>query len=326
MTRGGRVPLVLALVAAPCVQAASGAPAPTFPAKPIRLIVPFAPGGGTDFVGRLVAQKLTDALGQPVVVDNRAGASGTIGADIVAKAPPDGYTIGMISAEHTIVPSMMKKMPYRLAGDFAPVTQSTTQFYIMVVNPAVPAQSVKELIAAIKAAGGRFNFGTSQFSVGHLAGELLKVRAGLQMTHIPYKGTGPAITDLLGGQISLMFSTLPPALPHTKTGRLRALAISASRRSPLLPDMPTVAESGIPGFEATGWNGFLLPARTPRTIVAKLHQEIVRVLSLPDVQERYARAAIEPVGSTSEEFGALIASELTKWAKVAKEAGLRTEE
>lgn len=317
-----RVALVLAVAPLACIGMAAES-SPGFPNKPIRLIVPFAAGGGTDFVGRLMAQKLSDSLGQPVVVDNRAGASGTIGADIVAKAAPDGYTIGMISAEHTIVAGVRTKMPYRLASDFAPVTQSTSQFYIGVVNPSVPAQSIKELIEAIKASGGRFNFGTSQLSVGHLAGELLKVRTGVQMTHIPYKGTGPALTDLLGGRLSLMFSTLPPALPHIKAGKLRALAITAPKRSPLLPDMPTVAESGIPGFEATGWNGFLLPARTPRPLVTRLQQEIARTLSLPDVQERYTRSVIEPVGSSPEEFGRLIVSELAKWAKVAKEAGLQ---
>lgn len=317
--------LALALTADVCGAAASQME-PEFPVKPVRLIVPFAPGGGTDFVGRLVAQKLTESLGQPVVVDNRAGASGTIGADIVAKAPPDGYTIGMISAEHTIVANVFTKMPYRLASDFAPVTQSTTQFYIAVVNPSVPAHSLKELIEAIRASAGRFNFGTSQFSVGHLAGELLKVRTGVEMTHIPYKGTGPALVDLLGGSISLMFSTLPPALPHIKAGKLRALAITAAKRSPLLPDMPTVAESAIPGFEATGWNGFLLPGRTPKPLVLRLRQEIVRTLSLADVQERYTRSAIEPVGSSPDEFGRLIVDELAKWAKVAKEAGLRVNE
>jgi tripartite-type tricarboxylate transporter receptor subunit TctC len=325
-----RLALVVMLHAAPVGHAAQSAGPPAaataFPAKPIRLIVPFAPGGGTDFVARLVAQKLTESLGQTVVIDNRAGASGTIGAELLARAPADGYTLGIITAEHTIVPSVHKKMPYQLAVDFLPVTQSTDQFYIMVVNTTVTATSVKELIATIKASAGRFNFGTSQFSVGHLAGELLKVRTGVQMTHIPYKGTGPALTDLLSGQISLMFSTLPPALPHIKSGRLRALAISAAKRSPLVPELPTVSEAGVAGFEATGWNGFLLPAKTPRGIVTKLQQEIVRTLTLPDVQERYTRAGIEPAPSSPDAFGALIARELAKWAKVVKEANVRGDE
>lgn len=327
--KGFLLSLALALsCAAPFAHAAqpAGAGEPErFPDKPIRLIVPFAPGGGTDFVSRLVGQKLTESLGQTVVIDNRAGASGTIGADMVAKAAPDGYTIGAISAEHTIV-SNVRKMPYDLVKDFAPITQSTTQFYILVVHPAVPATSVKELIVAVKAAGGRFNFGTSAWSVGHLAGELLKLRTGVEMTHIAYKGTGPAITDLLGGQISLMFSTAPPSVPLIKAGRLRALGITAAKRSPLMPELPTLAESGIAGFEATGWNGFLVTAKTPKVIVAKLHREIVRILGLPDVQERYARAGIEPVGGRSEEFGLLITQEIAKWGKVVKDANLKVNE
>jgi tripartite-type tricarboxylate transporter receptor subunit TctC len=296
-----------------------------YPDKPIRLIVPFAPGGGTDFVSRLIGQKLTERLGQTVVIDNRAGASGSIGADMVAKAAPDGYTIGAISAEQAIVANV-RKMPYDLVRDFAPITQTTTQFYILVVNPAVPATSVKELIAAIKAAGGRFNFGTSAWSVGHLAGELFKLRTGAEMTHIAFKGTGPATTALLGGEISLMFSTAPPAVPLIKAGRLRALGITAAKRSPLMPELPTVAEAGVEGFEATGWNGLLMTAKTPKAIVAKLHREIVDVLALPDVQERYARAGIEPVGGKSEAFGTLIAQEMAKWGKVVRDANLKMDE
>ncbi len=197
---------------------------------------------------------------------------------------------------------------------------------MLVVHPSVQASSVKDVIAAIKARGGRFNFGTAHWSVGHLAGELFKLRAGVEMTHIPYKGTGPAITDLLGGQISLMFSTAPPALPHVKTGKLRAIAITATQRSPLLPDLPTVAESGIPGFEATGWNGFVAPGRTPAPIVAKLNREIVRILALPDVRDRLARSGVEPVGSQPEQFASHIARELAQWARVVKDANLRLEQ
>ena len=305
-------------------QSTEAADAARFPEKPIRLIVPFAPGGGTDFVSRLVGQKLTERLGQTVIIDNRAGASGSIGADMVAKAAPDGYTIGAISAEQTVF-SNLRKMPYDLVKDFAPITQSTTQFYILVVHPAVAAVSVKELIVVGKA-GGRLNFGASPWSVGHLAGELFKLRTGVDMMHISYKGTGPAIADLLGGQISLMFSTAPPAVPLIKAGRLRALGITAEKRSPLMPELPTVAESGIAGFEATGWNGFLATGKTPKLIVAKLHREIVRVLGLPDVQERYARAGIEPVGGGAEEFGVLITQEIAKWGKVVKDANLKADE
>ncbi len=306
-------------------QPAGAGEAQRFPSKPIRLIVPFAPGGGTDFVSRLVGQKLTERLGHAVVIDNRAGASGTIGADLVAKAAPDGYTIGAITAEHAIVANV-RKTPYDLVRDFAPITQSTTQFYVLIVHPAVAATSVKELVVAIKSAGGRFNFGTSAWSVGHLSGELLKLRTGVEMTHIAFKGTGPAISALLGGEISLMFSTAPPAVPLIKAGRVRALGITAAKRSPLMPDLPAIAESGVAGFEATGWNGFLVAAKTPGAIVENLNREIARTLALPDVQERYARAGIEPVGGRPEEFGRLIALEIAKWGKVVKEARLKADE
>jgi tripartite-type tricarboxylate transporter receptor subunit TctC len=307
-------------------QAAMPPEAARFPERPIRIIVPFAPGGGTDFIARLAGPRISERWGQPVIIDNRPGASATIGADIVAKAPADGYTFGIINAEHTIVPSVYLKMPYHPVRDFSPITQTVDQFYVLVVHPSVQASSVKEVIGAIKARGGRFNFGTAHWSVGHLAGELFKLRAGVEMTHIPYKGTGPAITDLLGGQISLMFSTAPPALPHVRAGKLRAIAITATSRSPLLPDLPTVAESGMPGFEASGWNGFVAPGRTPRPIVAKLNQEIVRILALPDVRDQLARSGVEPVGSQPGQFASHIERELAKWAKVVKDANLRLEQ
>ncbi len=319
--------LAMTCIAAPVLAAEStaAAEAGNFPRKPIRLIVPFAAGGGTDFVSRLVGQKLTESLGQTVIIDNRAGASGTIGADLVAKAAPDGYTLGAISAEHTIF-SNLRKMPYDLTTDFFPITQSTTQFYILVAHPAIAARSVGELIAVAKASGGRFNFGTSAWSVGHLAGELFKLRAGVDMIHIPFKGTAPAIAALLSGQISIMFSTAPPAVPLIKAGRLRAFGITAAKRSSLMPELAPIAESGLAGFEATGWNGFLVTAKAPKAIVAKLQREIVRILGLPDVQERYARAGIEPVGGSSEEFGVLIRQEIAKWGKVVKDANLQVDE
>jgi len=316
---------IFAAAGAHAAQSTNAANAGSFPQKPIRLIVPFAPGGGTDFVARLIGQKLTETLGQTVIIDNRAGASGTIGADLVAKAAPDGYTIGAISAEQAIF-SNVRKMPYDLVADFAPITQSTTQFYVLVAHPGIAAATVTELIGVAKASGGRFNFGTSAWSVGHLAGELFKLRAGVNMTHIPFKGTAPAITALLGGEIALMFSTAPPAVPLIKAGRLRAFGITAAKRSPLMPELATIAESGLPGFEATGWNGFLITVRAPQPIVAKLQREIVRILGMPDVQERYARAGIEPVGGSSEAFGALIRVEIAKWGKVVKAANLHADE
>jgi len=318
---------LFAVAAIGCVSAPPSLPAEAaaYPAKSIRLIVPFAPGGGTDFVSRLVGQKLSDALGQSVVIDNRPGASGSIGAEMVAKAAPDGYTLVAITAEHTVFPAVQKRMPYDLARDFAPITQSTAQSYVLVVQPSLAAGSVKELIGVIKAAGGRMNFGASQWSVGHLAGELFKLRTGVEMTLINFKGTGPAVIGLFSGQTELMFSTAPPVMPHVKSGKLRALAITASKRSPLMPELPTVAEAGVPGFEALGWNGFLAPARTPAPIVARLNQEISRILSLPDVRERYANAGIEPVGASADAFGALIRTELEKWAQVVRDAKLRAD-
>ncbi len=320
--------LLLALV---CASSLGHAAAPAvvaeaaFPNKPIRIIVPFAPGGGTDFVARLIGQKLTDSMGQAVVIDNRAGASGVIGADMVAKAAPDGYTLGVISAEQIIV-STVRKMPYDLNRDFAPVVQSSTLFYTLVLHPAVVATSVKELVGAIKAAGGRFNFGTSPWSGGHLAGEMFKQRTGVPMTHIAFKGSGPAVAALLGGEISLMFATAPPVVPLIKAGRLRALAITAAQRSALMPELPTMMEVGVADFEATGWNGFLVAAKTPKAIVAKLNREIVRALALPDVRERYTRAAIEPVGGSPEEFGLRITQEFVKWGKVVKAANLKVDD
>jgi len=307
----------------PAAQAAAPDATARFPEKPIRIVVPFAPGGGTDFMARLVGQKMSEHVGQPVIIDNRAGAAGIIGTEIIARARPDGYTFGIINAEHTIVPSLSPKVPYDPIRDFAPITQNITQFYVMVIHPSVEAKTVKEVIAAVKARGGRFNFGTSQWSVGHLAGELFKLRAGLDMTHIPYKGTGPALADLLSGQFSLMFSTAPPALPHVKAGRLRAIAITATKRSPSLPDLPTVAESGLPGFEATGWNGFVAPGPTPAPVVARLNAEIVRALNLPDMRERLVSLAVEPVAGSPGDFAAYIKREVAQWARVVKEGGLR---
>ena len=326
-----RSALLFAAISAPVcslllANGARAADAKTYPNKPLRIIVPFAPGGGSDFVARIIGQKLSENWSQAVVVENRGGASTTIGTDMVAKALPDGYTLGIVTAEHAIVPSIFKQMSYHPLKDFAPITQTVTQTYIMVINPAIPATSVKEVISFIKSKNGAFNFGTANWSVGHLAGELFKLRTGVEMTHIPYKGGGLVVIDLIGGQISLMFATPPTVMPNIKAGKIRAIAITSTQRSRLMPELPTVAESGLPGFEATGWNGFLVPARTPREIVAKLNQEMVKVLALPDVQERMTRAGVETVGGTPEQFAALIARETAKWAKVVKDANLNTEQ
>jgi len=328
------IPAGLAAAAAAClplllcrvsVADAAAADQARYPERPVRIIVPFAPGGGADFVARIVGQKLSETWSQAVVVENRGGASTTIGTDLVAKASPDGYTMGIVTAEHAIVPSIYKRMPYQLR-DFAPITQTVTQTYIMTINPSIPATTVNELIAHVRSRKDRFNFGTAGWSVGHLAGELFKLRTGLTMTHIPYKGGGLVVIDLVGGQISLMFATPPTVMPNIKAGRLRAIATTSPKRSTLIPDLPTVAESGLPGFEATGWNGFLVPSRTPKALVARLNQDMVRVLALPDVQERMTRTGVETVGGTPEAFGTYIASEAAKWARLIKDANLDTEQ
>jgi tripartite-type tricarboxylate transporter receptor subunit TctC len=311
---------------ATCTVAATRAETSRYPERPVRIIVPFAPGGGADFVARIMAQRLGEAWNQAVVVENRGGGSTTIGTDLVAKASPDGYTMGIVTAEHAIVPSIFKRMPFHPVRDFAPITQTVTQTYILTLNPSIPATTVNELIGHIRSRKDGINFGTANWSVGHLAGELFKLRAGLKMTHIPYKGGGLVVIDLLAGQVSLMFATPPTVMPNIKAGRLRAIATTSAKRSSLLPDLPTVAESGLPGFEATGWNGFLVPAKTPKEMIARLNQDMVRVLALPDVQDRMTRTGVEPVGGTPAEFGAYIAREIDKWAKVVKDANLDTEQ
>jgi len=299
---------------------------PSYPAKPIRLIVPFAPGGGTDITARTIALKLTEAWGQTVVADNRAGANGTIGVDIAVKSPPDGYTLTMISSSHSVNVSLYSKLPYDLIKDLAPITQATTQPYALVVHPSVPAKSVKELIVLAKAKPGTINYGSSGTGgLSHLSGALFASLAGLNITHIPYKGGAPAMTDVIAGQIQMLFSTILQSHAHIKAGRLRALAVTTAKRSRGAPELPTMQEAGVAGYEVAGWYGVLAPAGTPQTIIAKLNGEIVRILQLPDVKERLSADGSEPVGNTPAEFGAHIKQEIAKWAKVVKEAGIRAE-
>lgn len=297
-----------------------------YPEKPIRMIVPFAPGGGTDLTGRAIAQRLTDRLGQTVVVDNRAGANGTIGADLTAKALPDGYTIGMISSSHSVNPSLMKKLPYDLITDLAPITQATTQPYALVVHPSVQAKSVKELIALAKAKPGTINYGSSGTGgLSHLSGALLASMADINITHVPYKGGYPALTDVIAGQIQMLFSTILQAHPHLKAGRLRALGVSTAKRSRAEPDLPTLAEAGVKGYEVAGWYGVVAPAKMPKPIVAKLNAEIVQALKLPEMAEKLAADGSEPVGSTPEQFGNHIKAEVAKWGKLIQQASIRAE-
>ena len=302
------------------------AQAQNYPTKPIRLIVPFAPGGGTDITARSIALKLTEAWGQTVVADNRAGANGTIGVEIATKSAPDGYTLTMISSSHSVNVSLYKKLPYDLIKDLSPITQATTQPYALVVHPSVAAKSVKELIALAKAKPGTLNYGSSgSGGLSHLSGALLSSLAGLTMTHIPYKGGAPAMTDVIAGQIQMLFSTILQSHAHIKAGRLRALAVTTVKRSAGASELPTMQEAGVPGYEVAGWYGVLAPTGTPQPIIAKLNQEIVKILQTPEMKDRLSADGSEPVGSTPGQFGAHIKSEIAKWSKVVKEAQIRAE-
>ena len=301
--------------------------AQSYPTKPIRFIVPFAPGGSTDTLARTVGQKLSDALGQQVVVDNRSGGNGNIGMEIVARAAPDGHTIvlGYI-ANLGIGPSVFAKLPFDPVKDYAPITQLAASPNIFVAHPSVPAKSFKEFIAYAKANPNKINYASAAVaSLGHLAGELLNASAGISMQHVPYKGSGQAVIDLLAGQVQVMFSGMSSVMPHLKAGKLRPLAVTGAQRSPAAPEVPTIAESGFPGFEATAWYGVLAPAGTPQRVVIRLHDEIVRVLKMPDVKERLENVGFELVGGTPEAFGAYIKTEIQKWAKVVKASGIKPE-
>ncbi len=307
------------------VFAAAGTLAQPYPAKPLRLVAPFPPGGPADILSRIIGQHLAESWGQQVVVDNRAGAGGNIGSDIVAKAPPDGYTLllGFVGT-HAINASLYSSMPYDNVRDFEPVSRVAMVTIILVLHPSVPANSVKDLIALARGRPGELTFGSpGNGTPQHLAGELFNTMAKVKMLHIPYKGAVPALNDLLGGRVSMIFSSMPPALPHITTGRLKALAVTSGKRSPAVPEVPTIAESGLPGYEVINWYGVLAPAGTPKDIVARLNGEIRRILSLPDVKERLAAQGAETITSTPQEFGAYIKSETEKWAKVVKFSGAR---
>ena len=298
-----------------------------YPTKPIRLVVPFPPAGTTDILARAIAQRWTETLGQSVVVDNRPGAGGNIGADLVAKAAPDGYTLLMGTVgTHAINPSLYGKLPYDHVKDFTPVVLVAGVPNVLVVNPALPVQNVQELIAYAKANPAKLNFASSGSGTSiHLAGELFKVMTGVQMTHVPYKGSAPALQDLLGGQAQLMFDNLPSSLAPIRAGKLRALAVTSATRAPALSDVPTVAEAGVPGFEASSWFGVLAPAGTPAAIVTRLNAEAVKWLATPDAKEKMLANGANAVGGSPEDFAAFIQAETVKWAKVVKESGARVE-
>jgi tripartite-type tricarboxylate transporter receptor subunit TctC len=306
-----------------CAAAATGHAA-DYPDKPIRFIVPWPPGGGADISARIVGQRVGELIGQTLVIDNRPGAGGNIGAEVAAHAPPDGYTIlfGYIGT-HAINPGLYRKMPFE-PRELAPVTLMATVSNILVVHPAVPVDSVAALIALARAHSGTLNFSSAgNGSLPHLAGELFKTLTGVDMVHVPFKGGGPAVAALIAGEVQLEFADPLAALPAVKGGQLRALGVTAATRSSALPAVPTIAESGVPGFEATGWNGLLVPAGTPAPIIAKLHDMFVAALNTPSVHERLTEQAYDPVGNTPEEFGAVIAAETAKWGKVIKTSGAR---
>jgi tripartite-type tricarboxylate transporter receptor subunit TctC len=301
--------------------------AQAYPSQPIKIIVPFTAGGTTDILARTIGQKLSEAWRQPVIVENRPGAGGNIGADVVAKAKPDGYTIlmGTIGTQ-SINASLYAKMPYDAAKDFAPITLVAMVPNVLVVHPAVNARTVGELVALAKAKPGELNFASSSTGGSpHLSGEMFKQMTGANIVHVPYKGSAPAITDLLGGQVSLMFDNLPSALPQVKAGKLRALGVTSARRSQAAPDIPTIAESGVPGYEVDSWFGILAPAATPKEIVSKLNVEIVRILKIPEVRERLLEQGAEPVGDTPEHFAEHIRRETAKWARVVKASGAKAD-
>jgi tripartite-type tricarboxylate transporter receptor subunit TctC len=310
----------------PAVLVSAAWAAENYPARPIRFILPYPPGGGNDFVARVLATRLAETIRQQVVIDNRGGAHGIIATELTAKAPPDGYTIFMAGTGHAINPYMYKKLPYDSVKDFAPVSLAAVAPNVLVLHPSVPAASVRELIALAKAKPGVLSFGSSGGGGNtHLAGELLKLLADINIVHVPYRGTGPAVTALLSGEVQMMFSTLPPVLAQIRAGRLRALAVTGAKRAAAAPELPTIAESGVPNYEAAGWWGVLMPGKTPPAIVMALNAEIVKVLSADATKAQLARDGIEAAPSTPEQFAAHMRAEGLKWAAVIKAANIQSE-
>lgn len=298
--------------------------AQTYPVKPVRVLVGFAPGGSTDTIARIIAPKLGERLGQQIVVENRPGAAGNIAAELTAKAAPDGYTLLMASASLTINASVYRKLPFDPVKDFAAVTLVTSSPFVLVTHPSVPARSVRELVALAKSKPGALNYGSGGAS-SRLATELFASMAGIRIVHIPYKSSGPAVTDLLGGQIAMMFSAPPAALPHVQSGRLRALGVTGSRRLSGASAIPTIAESGLAGYEVNSWSGLLAPGATPGEIIARIAAEVANVMHLPDVRDRLPAQGLEATTNTPAQFGAYIRADVEKWAKVVRASGARAD-
>ena len=324
MVNGARcAPYVMSSAALILMASAS---AQHYPTRPIRLVVPQSAGGSTDLVARPLAQRVAEAMKGSVVVDNRPGAGSTIGTDIVAKAPPDGHTLLAVAASFTMSPSLYKKLPFDPVNDFAPISLLSSLPNILVVHPALPVKSVKDLIAHAKAQPGKLNYSSSGMATGtHMSMELLKHMTGVSLAHIPYKGGAPSVTALISGEVQLCFATISTALPQVKTGRLRALAVSSARRAAAVPDVPTIAEAGVPGYDYASWIGLLAPAKTPAAIVTRWHTEVARVMQTPEMKTLLQHEGSEAVGNSPVEFGNIIKSEVERWKTVSKAAGIKAE-
>lgn len=313
-----------AILAASAALATSTARADDYPSRPIKLIVPYAAGGGADSVARIVAKRVSETIGQPIIIENRGGAGSIIGTEVVQKADPDGYTLLLgQSGPISINPAIYRNLRYDPVKDFAPVTMTTAYPYVLVVNPKLPAKDLREFVALAKAKPGEFNYGTTGVgAANHLVSELFNGKAGLKMTHIPYRGTALAVTDLIAGQVTMVFADPISALAHIQAGTLRALAVTSKERSPVAPEVPTIAESGYPGFDAIAWHGILAPARTPPAIVKKLNDEIVKALKDPDTKALLEKQAMQTVGDTPEAFAAFIGQDIAIWKEVATQANV----
>jgi len=306
---------------------AGPAAAQSYPSKPVRMIIGFPPGGGTDIIGRIVAQRMSEGLKQQIIPDNRGGASGQIGAELTVKSPPDGYTIMMAHiAAMSILPSLYPKLPYDPVRDFAPISLVAISPQLVVAHPSLPVKNIKELIALAKAHPGEIHYASvGNGTVQHLAGELFNLQAGVRMVHVPFKGGGPSALNLVAGHVQLSFDVIPVVIGHVKAGKLRPIAVTSEKRTPLMPEVPTVNESGLQGFDLSTWWGLVAPAGVGKEVVARLHGETVKALQLPDVKERIAANGADPVGNSPEEFAAFIRNERTKYARIVKEASIKIE-
>ena len=318
--------LSLLLAAGICAQASPAGAQPAYPSKPIRLIMPFPAGGASDVVARLLLQRMSESLGQNIFIDNRGGAAGSIGTELAAKAPPDGYTIAFGNISTHAINAAIYKLPFAPDRDFAPITVAVVLTNILVVHPSMPARSVKELISLARARPGQLDYASAgSGSPAHLAGEMFKSMTKVDLHHVPFKGGAPATVDLVAGHVAIMFNAMPAAMPHVHSGRLRALGVTTAKRSRGAPDVPSIAEAGVPGYDFSAWNGFLAPAGTPREIITRLRDEVVKALQVADVNERLISLGADPVGNTPEEFAATIRADLLRMARLVKESGAKAD-